>query len=207
LSAAVNDLTTLMNKKGGLQSGYRFSFGGVYEVMVDGQEGMIEATIIAILLVFLMLSAIMESFKQPILIFSTVPVAVIGIFYGLAITGSKIEILALMGCVMLIGIVVAVGILIMDKFNVLIKEGMPRHVAMVQACRREFRPIAMITLAAVLGMLPMATGQGIGAEMRNAAGIASIGGILSSAILSMYLVPVLYNLFTRKGKDRRSKER
>jgi len=112
-----------------------------------------------------------------------------------------------LGCVMLIGIVVAVGILIMDKFNVLVKEGMPRHVAMVQACKDEFRPIAMITLAAVLGMMPMATGQGIGAELRNAAGIASMGGILSSAILSMYLIPVLYNLFTRKGPDRRSKER
>ncbi|MBN1625612.1 MAG: efflux RND transporter permease subunit, partial [Deltaproteobacteria bacterium] len=207
LSTAVNDLTTVMNEKGGLESGYSFSFGGTYTVMAEGQAGIIEAIILAIILVFLTLGAIMESFRQPVLIFSTVPVAVIGIFYSLAMTGSKIEILALMGCVMLIGIVVAVGILIMDKFNVLIKDGMPRHIAMVQACKEEFRPIAMITLAAVLGMLPMATGQGIGAELRNAAGIASIGGIMSSAILSMYLIPILYNMFTRKGKDRRSKER
>jgi hydrophobic/amphiphilic exporter-1 (mainly G- bacteria), HAE1 family len=206
-SAAVSNLTAAINEKGGLESGYSFSFGGMYTVMKEGQEGMIEAIILSIILVFLTLGAIMESFRQPILIFSTVPVAVIGVFYSLAMTGSKIEMLALMGCVMLIGIVVAVGILIMDKFNVLIKEGMPRHIAMVQACKNEFRPIAMITLAAVLGMLPMATGQGIGAELRNAAGIASMGGILSSAILSMYLIPVLYNMFTRKGKDRRSKER
>ncbi len=207
LSTAVGDLTAAMDDKGGLESGYSFSFGGTYTVMAEGQAGIIEAIILAIILVFLTLGAIMESFRQPVLIFSTVPVAVIGIFYSLAMTGSKIEILALMGCVMLIGIVVAVGILIMDKFNVLVKDGMPRHIAMVQACKQEFRPIAMITLAAVLGMLPMATGQGIGAELRNAAGIASIGGILSSAVLSMYLIPVLYNMFTRKGKDRRSKER
>jgi hydrophobic/amphiphilic exporter-1 (mainly G- bacteria), HAE1 family len=206
-SAAVNYLTTAMNEKGGLESGYKFSFGGTYTVMIEGQAGIIEAIILAIILVYLTLGAIMESFRQPILIFSTVPVAVIGIFYSLAMAGSQIEFLALMGCVMLIGIVVAVGILIMDRFNILIKERHPRHLAMVQACKDEFRPIAMITLAAVLGMMPMATGSGIGAEMRNAAGIASMGGILSSAVLSMYLIPVLYNLFTRREKERRNKER
>jgi multidrug efflux pump subunit AcrB len=78
---------------------------------------------------------------------------------------------------------------------------------MVEACKIEFRPIVMITLVAILGMMPMATGQRIGAEICNAAGIASMGGILSSAILSMYLIPVLYNLFTRRGKDRRSRDR
>ena len=207
LSAAVNDLTAAMNEKGNLESGYSFTFGGMYEVMDEAQESMIEATLTAIILVFLIMSAILGSFKQPILIFSTVPLASIGIFYFLAMTGSKAEYLALMACVMLIGIVVAVGILIMDKFNTLVKGGMPRHVAMVQACKIEFRPIAMITLAAVLGMMPMATGRGIGSEMRNAAGIASMGGIFSSAILSMYLIPVLYNLFTRRGRDRRSRER
>jgi hydrophobic/amphiphilic exporter-1 (mainly G- bacteria), HAE1 family len=206
LSNAVSDLTKAMNQKGNLDSGYSFQFGGMYNVMAEAQTGMIEAVILSIILVFLTLGAIMESFKQPILIFTTVPVAVIGVFYALAMAGSKIEMLALMGCVMLIGIVVAVGILIMDRFNILIKEGHPRHLAMVQACKDEFRPIAMITLAAVLGMMPMAIGKGIGAELRNAAGIASMGGILSSAVLSMYLIPVLYNLFTRREKERRSKE-
>jgi hydrophobic/amphiphilic exporter-1 (mainly G- bacteria), HAE1 family len=206
LSNAVSDLTKAMNQKGNLDSGYIFQFGGMYNVMAEAQTGMIEAVILSIILVFLILGAIMESFKQPVLIFTTVPVAVIGVFYALAMAGSKIEMLALMGCVMLIGIVVAVGILIMDRFNILIKEGHPRHLAMVQACKDEFRPIAMITLAAVLGMMPMATGQGIGAELRNAAGIASMGGILSSAVLSMYLIPVLYNLFTRRGKAKHEEE-
>jgi HAE1 family hydrophobic/amphiphilic exporter-1 len=174
----------------------------MYEIMTDGQEGIIEATLTAMILVFLIMSAILGSFRQPLLIFVTVPLSSIGIFYFLAMTGSKIEYLALMACVMLIGIVVAVGILIMDQFNTIVKRGIPRHAAMVEACKIEFRPIVMITLAAILGMMPMATGQGIGAEMRNAAGIASMGGILSSAILSMYLIPVLYNLFTRRGNSK-----
>jgi HAE1 family hydrophobic/amphiphilic exporter-1 len=202
LSTAVNDLTAVMNEKGDLESGYRFKFGGMYEIMTDGQEGIIEATLTAMILVFLIMSAILGSFRQPLLIFVTVPLSSIGIFYFLAMTGSKIEYLALMACVMLIGIVVAVGILIMDQFNTIVKRGIPRHAAMVEACKIEFRPIVMITLAAILGMMPMATGQGIGAEMRNAAGIASMGGILSSAILSMYLIPVLYNLFTRRGNSK-----
>jgi HAE1 family hydrophobic/amphiphilic exporter-1 len=207
LSGAVNGLTKAMNEKGDIEPGYGFKFGGTYEIMTEGQESMIEAILISIILVYLILSAILGSFKQPLLIFVTVPIAVIGIFYFLAITGSRIEIVGLMGCVMLIGVVVAVGILIMDQFNILAKRGMPRHVAMVQACKIEFRPIIMITMAAVLGMMPMALGRGIGAELRNAAGIGSMGGILISAVLSMYLIPVLYNLFTRRAKDRRSMDR
>jgi HAE1 family hydrophobic/amphiphilic exporter-1 len=122
----------------------------------------------------------------------------IGIFYGLFIAGKSIEMFALMGGVMLIGIVVNNAILIMDRLNVLVIEGMSRHSAMIQAACDRFRPIVMITFAAVLGMLPLAVGQGIGAEMRQACGAASVGGILVSGILTMYVLPVIYNMFTRK---------
>jgi HAE1 family hydrophobic/amphiphilic exporter-1 len=102
---------------------------------------------------------------------------------------------------MLIGIVVNNAILIMDRFNVLVDEvGVPRHQAMVRAACDRFRPIVMITLAAVLGMMPMAIGRGIGAELRNACGMASMGGILVSGFLTMFVVPVMYNLFTRRSK-------
>ncbi|HIJ71463.1 MAG TPA: efflux RND transporter permease subunit, partial [Planctomycetes bacterium] len=87
---------------------------------------------------------------------------------------------------------------IMDQFNVHVKEGIPIHKAMITACCERFRPIAMITLAAVLGMLPLALGRGIGAEMRNGVGIASVGGILISGILTLLIMPILYDLFTRR---------
>jgi HAE1 family hydrophobic/amphiphilic exporter-1 len=150
------------------------------------------------LLVFLTLAAIMESFKQPFIILVTVPLALIGMFYGLFAAGKSIELFALMGGVMLIGIVVNNAILIMDRLNVLVKEGVPRHQAMVRAACDRFRPVAMITLAAVLGMLPLATGTGIGAEMRQACGAASVGGIFVSGILTIYVLPVIYNMFTRR---------
>ena len=88
----------------------------------------------------------------------------------------------------------------MDQFNVHVAEGTPRHRAMITAACERFRPIAMITFAAVLGMLPLAVSRGIGAEMRNGVGIASIGGILVSGVLTLVVMPILYDLFTRKGK-------
>jgi HAE1 family hydrophobic/amphiphilic exporter-1 len=99
---------------------------------------------------------------------------------------------------MVMGIVVNNAILIVDQFNVHVREGVPRHRAMIEATCERFRPVAMITIAAVLGMLPLAFGRGIGAEMRNGAGIAMLGGILSSGILTLVALPILYDLFTSK---------
>ena len=98
----------------------------------------------------------------------------------LALAGQSLSMFVMMGIVMMIGIVVNNAILVMDQFNVHVKEGTPRHKAMIAAACERFRPIVMITLAAVLGMLPLAFGRGIGAEMRNGVGIASAGGILIS---------------------------
>ena len=204
MGTAVNLLTKAFNKESGLMPGYFFSFGGMFEIMAEGQSEIAEAALIAMVLVFLTLAAIMESFKQPFIILVTVPLALIGIFYGLYAAGKSIEIFALMGGVMLIGIVVNNAILIMDRLNVLVAEGIPRHQAMIRAACDRFRPVVMITLAAVLGMLPLAIGTGIGAEMRQACGAASVGGILISGILTMYVLPIIYNMFTRRSKTNTS---
>ncbi len=86
----------------------------------------------------------------------------------------------------------------MDQFNLHVQEGIPRHKAMITAACERFRPVVMITLAAVLGMLPLAWDRGIGAEMRNGVGIASVGGILVSGMLTLIVMPIRYELFTRK---------
>ncbi len=198
LGAAVEEISAVIDEKGYLPPGYNYTFAGMYEVMAEGQENLAEAGIIAIILVILTLSALLESFKQPVLILVTLPLAVIGVLWALALTGKSLEIFVLMSGVMLAGIVVNNAILIVDQFNIHIKEGVPRHKAMVTATCERFRPIVMITLAAVLGMLPLAMGQGIGAEMRNATGIASAGGILISGILTLVVIPILYDLCTRR---------
>ena len=167
--------------------------------MSEGQEGLAEAGTIAMILVVLTLAAILESFRQPALILITVPLALIGTVWALALFGQSFSIFVIMGVVMMIGIVVNNAILIMDQVNVHIAEGVPSHQAMVSAACERFRPIVMITFAAVLGMLPLALGSGIGAELRNGVGIASAGGILVSGVLTLIVMPILYDLFTKRG--------
>ncbi len=197
MGTAVDEIAGALDEKGHLPPGYGYTFAGMYEIMTEGQAGMAEAGIISIVLVILTLAAILESFKQPVVILVTLPLAVIGMLWALVLAGLSISIFVLMSGVMLIGIVVNNAILIMDQMNVHLKEGMPRHKAMVSAACERFRPIVMITLAAFLGMMPLALGRGIGAEMRNGVGVASAGGILVSGVLTLVVLPIVYDLFTR----------
>jgi HAE1 family hydrophobic/amphiphilic exporter-1 len=198
LGTAVDRLTEAIEEKGSFPPGYDFRFAGTYEMMGEMQEEFGNAMLTAIVLVILTLAAILESFKQPWLILVTLPLALIGVMWALALGGQSLDMFVILGIVMMIGIVVNNAILIMDQFNVHIAEGVPRHRAMITAACERFRPIIMITLAAVLGMLPLALGRGIGAEMRNGVGIASVGGILVSGFLTLIVMPILYDLFTRK---------
>ena len=199
LGTAVNKLSESIDSNAYFPPGYEYTFAGSFEYMGEAQSELAEAALITIILVILTLAAILESFKQPWLILVTLPLALIGVFWALAITGKSLSMFVLMGIVMMIGIVVNNAILIMDQFNVHVKEGVPIHKAMITAASERFRPIVMITLAAVLGMLPLAMGRGIGAELRNEVGIASVGGILISGILTLIVMPILYDLFTRRN--------
>ncbi len=200
LGTAVNRLSSDLNSKGQFPPGYNYNFSGMYETMAEANTAFGEAGLIAVVLVILTLAAILESFKQPWLILVTIPLALIGVMWALALTGYSISMFVLMGVVMMMGIVVNNAILIMDQFNVHVAEGIPRHKAMITAACERFRPIAMITMAAVLGMLPLALSRGIGAEIRNGVGIAAVGGILVSGVLTLIVMPILYDLFTQKSK-------
>jgi HAE1 family hydrophobic/amphiphilic exporter-1 len=204
LGVAVGGLAQAMEVEG-MPPGYEFRFGGMAESMAEGQGAMGEAGLVALVLVILTLAAILESFRQPWLILVTLPLGLIGMMWGLAVGGCSIDMFALMGAVMMIGIVVNNAILIMDQFNVHVAEGVPRHRAMISAACERFRPIVMITIAAVLGMLPLALGQGVGAELRNSVGFASVGGILVSGILTLIVMPILYDLSTRRANGKQKK--
>jgi len=198
LGTAVDLISNEIDTKEQFPPGYSYKFTGMYETMGEANAAFGEAGLIAVILVVLTLAAILESFKQPWLILVTLPLALIGVMWALALTGESISMFILMGIVMMIGIVVNNAILIMDQFNVHVAEGVPIHKAMITAACERFRPIMMITLAAVLGMLPLALGRGIGAEIRNGVGIASVGGILISGVLTLVIMPILYDLFTRR---------
>jgi hydrophobic/amphiphilic exporter-1 (mainly G- bacteria), HAE1 family len=200
LGTAVDQLGAGIDESGSFPPGYDYKFTGMYEMMGEMQAEFSSAMLTAVVLVILTLAAILESFKQPWLILVTLPLALIGVLWALAIGGQSLDMFVILGIVMMIGIVVNNAILIMDQFNVHVTEGIPRHKAMITASCERFRPIIMITMAAVLGMLPLAIGRGIGAEMRNGVGIASVGGILISGLLTLIVMPILYDLFTRKAK-------
>jgi len=200
LGIAVNTIEEQIRTEGRFPPGYSHYFAGMYERMAEAAAAFGEAGLVAIILVILTLAAILESFKQPWLILVTIPLALIGVMWSLALTGQSLSMFVMMGIVMMMGIVVNNAILIVDQFNTHVREGTPRHKAMITASCEQFRPIAMITLAAVLGMLPLALSKGIGAEMRTSVGIASVGGILISGILTLVVVPILYDLTTRKAR-------
>ena len=196
LGTAIRQLSNAIDEKGNLPPGYTFRFIGDAEVMEEAQYEFLEAGVLALLLTYLVLAAILESFQLPFIILITIPPAMIGLIWALYVTGESISIFILLGGVMLIGIVVNNAILIMGRMTSYLTEGLPRHDAMIRAATDELRPIIMITLAAVLGMLPLAMGQGLGSELRSGIGIASVGGIMVSGLLTLFLLPVFYNLFT-----------
>ena len=202
MGTAVDLLSDQIDSRGQFPPGYEYKFAGTYEMFEEMNAAFGEAALTAVILVVLTLAAILESFRQPWLILVTLPLALIGVLWALALTGQSISMFVLMGIVMMIGIVVNNAILIMDQFNVHVAEGTPRHKAMIAAACERFRPIVMITLAAVLGMLPLALGRGIGSEMRNSVGIASVGVILISGILTLIVMPILYDLFTHRSKHK-----
>ncbi len=189
-----------------LPPGYSHRFRGEHEMMEESNAEFGKAALLAMLLTYLVLAATLESFKKPFIILITIPLGLIGIMWSLYLTGQMIQAFVMLGGVMLIGIVVNNAILIMDKVNQYSAQGFSSHEAMARASADELRPILMITFAAMLGMLPLAIGRGIGSELRNAIGIASVGGIGVSAVLTLIVLPVLYDMFTRKSAEEKARK-
>ncbi|GMW02355.1 MAG: multidrug transporter AcrB [Candidatus Hydrogenedentota bacterium] len=191
LGTAIDTLEKMVNGSAILPPGYRCEFRGEYERMAESVAEFLEAGILAALLTYLMLAAVLESFTRPFLIMTTLPMGLVGVLGFLFIAGKSIDIFVLLGCVMLIGIVVNNAVLILSHMHALIQKGANRHQAILEALKGEFRPVLMVTLAAVLGMMPLAVAAGLGSELSNGIGIASIGGIAVSAAMTLILLPAL----------------
>ncbi|MFH1288820.1 MAG: efflux RND transporter permease subunit, partial [bacterium] len=175
--------------------GYSWHFGGQGEEMAESFKYLLFALIESLALIYMVMAAQFESFGHPFLIMFTIPMAFIGVTGGLLISSDKLSITAMVGIIMLAGIVVNNAILLIDYINVLRKEGMERKKATVQAGVTRMRPIFMTTLTTVLGMLPMALGIGAGVEFYKALAVVVIGGLMFSTILTLVIIPILYNIF------------
>lgn len=185
--------------------GYKIKWAGTVEMMQEMVADMAFAFLLAMVLTYMLLSAILESFVQPIFILLTVPLAIIGVLASLYYTNISFAITSLMAIIMLIGIVVNNAILMLDYTNQLVREqGIGVKEALIEACPTKLKPIVMSTLAIILGMLPLAIGFGSsGVEMRQPLGVVSIGGLMVSTVLTLFVVPAFYYIF----EDRKSKNK
>ena len=189
-----------------MPQGFMWQIGGTYEDQQETFGDLILLMALMVILVFVIMASQFESLTYPFVIMFSLPFAVLGVVIGLAITGTPINIMAMLGILMLIGIVVNNGIVLVD-YTILCRErGMSVVDAVVAAGRSRLRPILMTTLTTVLGMIPMAVGNGVGSEMWNSLGMSVAWGLSFSTLITLILIPTLYAVFAFTGEERKVKK-
>jgi HAE1 family hydrophobic/amphiphilic exporter-1 len=195
LGEAVDELNRII-KEIGLPPGFLFSFVGHADMMAESFYYLLFALCMTVIMIYMVLASQFESFVHPLTIMLTLPLSVIGAFAAILLTGVTINIMTLIGMVMLMGLVTKNAILLVDYTNTLRKnDGMERNAAILKAGPVRLRPILMTSFAIIFGMLPGALGRGEGSEARAPMSIAVIGGLITSTLLSLVVVPVVYTLF------------
>jgi HAE1 family hydrophobic/amphiphilic exporter-1 len=182
--------------------GININLAGDFEEQQESFADLGMLGVLIILLVFIVLASQFESFTDPFIIITAVPLSIAGVILALAITGTSLNVMSLMGCIMLFGIVVKNGIVLIDYTKLCRERGMSAIQASITAAKSRLRPVLMTTLTTVLGMVPMALDKGEGSEMWRPLGVSVIGGLTVSTILTLVLVPVLYCMFTGVGIKR-----
>jgi len=183
-----------------LPPGYRFDIAGQQQDMNDSFMAAVAALGMAVIFIYIILASQFGSFLQPLAIMASLPFTLIGVFLALLVTGSTLNIFSIIGIIMLMGLVTKNAILLVDFTNQGLREGKSRHDAILAAGQVRLRPILMTTLAMIFGMLPMAIGSADGGEQNAPMGRAVIGGIITSTLLTLVVVPVLFTYLDAWGQ-------
>ncbi|MFO8111809.1 MAG: efflux RND transporter permease subunit [Desulfosalsimonadaceae bacterium] len=181
-------------------SGFAINYGGDYEEQQDAFRELLVGLILALVLVYMVLASLYESLRDPFVVMFSVPLAVIGTIWMLYATGTTFNLQSYIGCIMLGGIVVNNAILLVDYTNLLRREeNMGLRNAIEEAGRRRLRPILMTALTTVFALIPLAIGFGEGGEAQAPMARAVIGGLISSTLITLVFVPVIYSFITKKN--------
>lgn len=181
-----------------LPDGCSIEYSGSNESTMEAVKQMLLMMLLGVILIYLIMVAQFQSLKSPFIIMFTIPLAFTGGFLGLLITGFDVSVVALLGFVMLCGIIVNNGIVLVDYINNLRLEGKERREAIVEAGKTRMRPILITAITTVLGLSTMALGIGTGSEIMQPIAIVCIGGLLYATIMTLYIVPVIYDILSKK---------
>jgi HAE1 family hydrophobic/amphiphilic exporter-1 len=181
--------------------GYRYVVAGEQEAVQSSFRSLAWALALAALLVYMVMAAQFESLKHPFIILLTLPLGWVGVVIGLAVTGQSINVVALIGAVVLTGIIVNDAIVKVDTINRLRREGRPRRAAILEGSALRLRPIVMTSVTTTFALIPMALGLGAGAELQRPLAIAIIGGESTGTLLTLIIIPVIYDLLDREKEE------
>ena len=193
LGTAVTDLRSMLDQIE-LPPGVSSYLAGQSEEMQDSLRSLTFTLALAVLLVYLVMASQFESLIQPFVILFTIPMGLIGVVWALFLTSTTISVVAMIGVIMLTGIVVNNAIVLIDAVNRARLRGLDKHAAVLFAARARLRPIVITTVSTILGLVPMAIGFGDGAEVRTPMAITVIGGMTVSTLLTLVVIPVVYSL-------------
>ena len=188
-------------------AGYQLVFSGENEMINDAMEQVMLMMLLAVLFMYLIMVAQFQSLLSPFIIMFTIPLAFTGGFLGLFISGSEVSVIAMVGFVMLAGIIVNNGIVLIDYMNQLRESGMEKREAILTAGRTRLRPVLMTALTTILALSAMVFSQEMGAEMAKPMAVVTIGGLLYGTLLTLVVIPCIYDIFIRDGRGGKRKEK
>ena len=182
--------------------GYTVAMTGESETINSTMQDLILMVLLAIVFVYLIMVAQFQSLLSPFIVLFTIPLAFTGGILALLITGMELSMISMLGFLVLAGIIVNNGIVFVDYTNKLMESGMEKRAAIVEAGRTRMRPILMTAITTILGLATLAFGVGQGAEMLQPLAVVTVGGLIYATLLTLFVVPALYDLFRRKKRMR-----
>ena len=208
LGSASAAVQRAIDRLGQLPAGMRINIRGQSQSMQESFSSLEQGLVLAVILVYLLMVANFQSWLEPFIIMLAVPGALAGVLWMLVLTHTTINVESLMGGIMAVGVGVANGNLVLIFANELREQGYSPAMAAIEAARTRLRPVIMTALAMILGMLPMALAIGEGGEQNAPLGRAVIGGLIMATIMTLFVVPAVYSMFSRnlKGVHQRDAE-